>query len=134
MPDSLAVRGTLNVVVDELNTSGARRPEFRKYLETEQDKNQIAKDKRVEVIVTQRAMTAEVFQKRSMVRPIMMFLLISMGCFAIAFALENLRPRRQPGMPADWTPQEPVPDKPQLVPEPPATRERERSSAAVWSR
>ncbi len=34
MPGSLAVRGTLNVVVDELNASGVRRPEFRKYLET----------------------------------------------------------------------------------------------------
>jgi hypothetical protein len=108
--------------------------EFRNYLETEQDKNQIAKDKRVEVIVTQKATIAEVFQKRSMVRPIMMFLLISMGFFAVAFALENLRPRNQPARPAERTPQDGVPDKPQLVPEPPATRERERSSAAVWSR
>ena len=33
MRDSLAVRGTLNVVFDELNASGIRRPEFRKHLE-----------------------------------------------------------------------------------------------------
>jgi hypothetical protein len=33
MRDSLAVRGTLSVVVDELNASGVRRLEFRKHLE-----------------------------------------------------------------------------------------------------
>jgi hypothetical protein len=33
MRDSLAERGTLSVVVDELNASGVRRPEFRKHLE-----------------------------------------------------------------------------------------------------
>ncbi len=108
--------------------------EFQKYLETEQDANRIAKDKRVEVIVTQRATRAEIFAKRSMVRPIMMFLLISMGFLALAFALENLRPRRESEMPADWTPQVAPPEMSHAVPEPPAARERESRSAAVWSR
>lgn len=108
--------------------------EFQKYLLTEQNANRIAQDKRVEVTVTQRASLAEIFAKRSMVRPIMMFLLISMGFLALAFAIENLRrPRRENEAPTDWKPQA-VPDKPQVVPNPPVTREREKSSAAVWSR
>jgi hypothetical protein len=109
--------------------------EFRAYLEKQQTENRITPDKRVEVIVTQRASQAEIFQKRSMVRPVMLFLLISMAFLAVAFALENLRPRRSADQsrPADWKPQA-VPDSPQSVPEPPVQREREKASASVWSR
>jgi hypothetical protein len=125
------------------NVSNRATDEFRAYLETEQDRNRIAKDKRVEVIVTQRASQAEVFAKRSFVRPMMMFLLICIGFLALAFALENLRPRgdestaggrRSERRPTPDKPQVvPAPDKPQVVPDPPPARERERSSA-VWSR
>ncbi len=111
--------------------------EFRRYLEESQTKSRIADDKRVEVLVTQRATNAEIFEKRSLVRPIMMFLLISMGFLALAFGLENLRPRtpRASKAPGDWKPQA-VPDSPHAVPEPPVKRERERESgsASVWSR
>jgi hypothetical protein len=115
--------------------------EFGRYLEAEQDRNRIAKDKRVEVVVTQRAAQAEVFATRSFVRPVMMFLLISMGILALAFALENLRSRRAEGLAGgEWPPQQGVgsdkpqpivPDKPHVVPPPPAPRER---SSAVWSK
>jgi hypothetical protein len=109
--------------------------EFRKYLEEHQDENRIADDKRVEVVVTQRATDAVIFEKRSLVRPIMMFLLISMGFLALAFALENMRPRtpRASEAPGEWKPQA-VPDAPRAVPEPPVKREREPGSASVWSR
>jgi hypothetical protein len=69
---------------------------FINYLNRQQAAAGIPVDKRVDVLVTQKATPPELFQKRSMVRPIFMFLLISMGFLALAFALENLRPRARP--------------------------------------
>jgi hypothetical protein len=69
---------------------------FIDYLNKQQAAAGIAVDKRVDVLVTQKATPPELFQKRSMVRPIFLFLLISMGFLALAFALENLRPRARP--------------------------------------
>jgi hypothetical protein len=66
---------------------------FREYLADQQGREDIPENKRVEVVVTQRAGGAEVFEARSFVRPIFLFLLISMAFLALAFGLENLRPR-----------------------------------------
>jgi hypothetical protein len=66
---------------------------FRMYLDRQQASNGIPPAERVKVVVTQRATTPELFEKRSYVRPIFLFLLINMGFLALAFALENLRPR-----------------------------------------
>ena len=66
---------------------------FRDFLRTEQRESDIPDEKRVEVVVTQRASGAEVFEARSYVRPIFLFLLIMMAVLALAFCLENLRPR-----------------------------------------
>jgi len=73
---------------------------FRKFLDREQAANGIPAEKRIKVVVTQRATNPELFEKRSIVRPVFLFLLINIGFLAFAFALENLRPRAQP------TPQE----------------------------
>jgi hypothetical protein len=81
---------------------------FRQFLDRQQAQNGIAPEERIKVVVTQRATTPELFEKRSYVRPIFLFLLINMGFLALAFALENLRPRALP------TPQEvgPVEERP----------------------
>ena len=73
---------------------------FRNFLDREQAANGIPAEKRIKVVVTQKATSPELFEKRSIVRPIFLFLLINMGFLALAFALENLRPRARP------TPQE----------------------------
>ncbi|MBE2320233.1 hypothetical protein DVA67_029975 [Solirubrobacter sp. CPCC 204708] len=74
---------------------------FREFLDRQQAASNIPKDKRVEVVVTQKATNPELFEKRSMVRPIFLFLLINIGFLALAFALENLRPRsKRKGPPA----------------------------------
>lgn len=65
---------------------------FRVYLRREQARNRIPEAKRVEVVVTSRASSAELFVARSMVRPIFVFLLVLLGFVALAFVLENLRP------------------------------------------
>jgi hypothetical protein len=69
---------------------------FIDYLEQEQAESRISQDKRIEVVVTAKYTPPQLFEKRSFVRPIMLFLLISMVTLAIIFALENLRPRREP--------------------------------------
>jgi hypothetical protein len=69
---------------------------FIEYLEKVQDENDIAANKRVEVEVTSSATAPEIFEKRSIVRPMFLFLLITTGFIALTFALENLRPRREP--------------------------------------
>ena len=52
--------------------------EFRRYLASEQVQARIAKDRRVSVVVTSRAIPAEVVEPRSLVRPIFLFLLVMM--------------------------------------------------------
>ena len=66
---------------------------FREYLDRQQASNGIPPEERIKVTVTQKATNPELFEKRSYVRPIFLFLLINMGFLALAFALENLRPR-----------------------------------------
>lgn len=66
---------------------------FRNFLDRQQAMSGIPSDERVKVVVTQKATIPELFEKRSLVRPIFFFLLINMGFLAFAFALENLRPR-----------------------------------------
>jgi hypothetical protein len=66
------------------------------YLERQQSASDIDEGKRVEVTVTQEAEKAAVYQGRSFVRPIFLFMLVSLVFVALAFGLENLRPRRQP--------------------------------------
>jgi hypothetical protein len=79
---------------DATDTAGRASRAFIDYIEREQSKNKISDDKRVEVVVTKQATTPEIFKKRSFVRPIMLFLLVSMAFLALAFAFENLRTRR----------------------------------------
>ena len=69
---------------------------FIEYLEDQQKKSGIDDTKRIEVSITSKFTPPQLFEKRSFVRPIMLFLLISMVTLALIFALENLRPRAQP--------------------------------------
>jgi hypothetical protein len=104
-----------------IDVAGRASKAFIDYIEKEQRRNDISSEKRVEVVVTKEATTPEIFEKRSFVRPIMMFLLISMVFLALAFALENLRSRppakEGPAGVDDWeelwqAPQaEPLPDR-----------------------
>ena len=66
---------------------------FRRYLSRLQDESKIVPEKRVVVTVTQKAGATTLFDKRSTVRPIMLFLLVMLAFLALAFTLENLRPR-----------------------------------------
>jgi hypothetical protein len=74
---------------------------FIEYMDKEQTANKISDSKRVEVVVTKAATTPEIFEKRSFVRPIMLFLLISLLTLATAFGLENLRPRPRAPQPIE---------------------------------
>jgi hypothetical protein len=75
------------------NTAQRASKAFRGFLDRQQASNGIPRSERVQVVVTQSATTPELFESRSFVRPIFFFLLINMGFLALAFALENLRPR-----------------------------------------
>jgi len=66
--------------------------EFRRYLASEQVQARISEDRRVSVVVTSRAIPAEIVEPRSLVRPIFLFLLAVMATIGLAFMLENLRP------------------------------------------
>jgi hypothetical protein len=67
--------------------------EFQRYLASEQVQARISKDRRVSVVVTSRAIPAEIVEPRSIVKPIFLFLLVMMASIGLAFVLENLRPR-----------------------------------------
>lgn len=69
---------------------------FRDFIASEQVRNNIPAEKRVEVVVTQQAIPAELFEARSPARPVFLFLLILMLFVALSFALENMRPRVRP--------------------------------------
>jgi hypothetical protein len=81
----------------ESATDMARRASkaFIAYLMDEQERSGIPAGKRVKVTITQDATAPQIYEARSFVRPLMLFLLISMVFLALAFALENLRPRQQ---------------------------------------
>ena len=69
---------------------------FQRYLSSEQIRNEIPPDKRVEVVVTQKAIPAAIHESRSLARPVFLFVLVVMVFVALSFALENLRPRVRP--------------------------------------
>ena len=81
-PTAELAEGAANLAADE----------FRRYLASEQVQARIAKDRRVSVVVTSRAIPAEVVEPRSLVRPIFLFLLVMMTTIGLVFLLENLRP------------------------------------------
>ena len=64
--------------------------EFQRYLASEQVQARISKDRRVSVVVTSRAIPAEIVEPRSIVKPIFLFLLAMMAAVGLAFMLENL--------------------------------------------
>ena len=84
---------------------------FRQFLDRQQAESGIPPEKRIKVVVTQRATAPILFEKRSIVRPIFLFLLINMGFLAIAFALENLKPRSAPPKAEDVGPYDPELDE-----------------------
>jgi hypothetical protein len=69
---------------------------FRRYLAAQQLRNGIPADKRVVVFPVRRASPPVIFESRSFVQPIFIFLLVLMVFIALAFVLENLRPRVRP--------------------------------------
>jgi hypothetical protein len=86
---------------------------FRSYLDEKQAAARIPQRKRVEVVVTNRGTAPELFEPRSVVRPIFLFLLVVMAAIALAFVLENVRPRA--GAPGGVRPVAPAPDSQQPV-------------------
>ena len=64
---------------------------LRAYLASEQGKNRIAGDDRIELRVIERADEAAVFQGVRWTRPVMIFLLVSILTVALAFVVDNLR-------------------------------------------
>jgi capsular polysaccharide biosynthesis protein len=66
---------------------------FRTYLAEQQASNRIPQDKRVQVVEIRKATEAQIFEPRSIVRPMFIFLVMAMIFVALAFVLENLRPR-----------------------------------------
>jgi hypothetical protein len=72
---------------------------FRRYLGSKQAEARISRDKRVETVVTSRATPAELFEPRSIVRPIFLLLLVLMASIGLAFVLENLWPRPRTASP-----------------------------------
>lgn len=67
--------------------------QFQRYLSEEQARANIAEDRRVEVVITSRAIPAQIVEPRSVVRPIFLLLLVLMATVGLVFMLENLRPR-----------------------------------------
>jgi capsular polysaccharide biosynthesis protein len=64
---------------------------LRTYLASQQTANRISGDDRLELRVIERADEAKVFQGIRVTRPLMLFLLISILTFAVAFVVDNLR-------------------------------------------
>jgi capsular polysaccharide biosynthesis protein len=69
---------------------------FVAYLTEQQVAAEIPEEKRVEVMITSRATPAEVFEGRSLARPIVVFIAVLAGFVGLAFLLDNLRPQREP--------------------------------------
>jgi hypothetical protein len=66
---------------------------FRAYLAREQQRNGISAEDRVVVVVVKAANKAKLVKGRSFTPPVVVFLTTLIACFALAFILENLRPR-----------------------------------------
>ena len=67
--------------------------QFQRYLAEEQKRARIPDDRRVEVVITSRAIPAQILEPRSIVRPVFLFLFVLMATVGLVFVLENLRPR-----------------------------------------
>jgi hypothetical protein len=87
--------GTTPAIAEQMADRAA--DAFGTYLRQEQARNRIPEAKRVEVVVTSRASSAELFEARSVVRPIFVFLLAFLAFVALAFVLENVRPAPRVG-------------------------------------
>jgi hypothetical protein len=66
---------------------------FLLFLRRAQESNRIPQAKRVEIEVVKQPRRAELVQGRRMTRPVFLFVLAMSAVVALAFALENLRPR-----------------------------------------
>ena len=89
------VEGTLEADSSQLVVAKLREMGFVPIdIKQQQAKSRIDESKRIEVVVTAQHTPPQLFEKRSFVRPIMLFLLISLVTLAGIFALDNLRPRR----------------------------------------
>lgn len=66
---------------------------LQRYVHTQQVKNWIAPQDRVELNVVNRASAATLFAGRSKTLPIVIFITIAVATIGLAFVLENLRPR-----------------------------------------
>jgi hypothetical protein len=66
---------------------------FQRYLAAEQEASEIPLARRVRADVIQQATPPFVWEARSYVKPVLLFLVTNMVFLAIAFGLENLRPR-----------------------------------------
>jgi hypothetical protein len=66
---------------------------LRDYVVREQDRNRIAANDRVILKLVKTPGTATIFQARATTLPIVVFLTVLMAAMALAFVLENLRPR-----------------------------------------
>jgi hypothetical protein len=66
------------------------------YLTEQQVAADIPPEKRVEVLITSRATPAEVFEGRSLARPMVVLLAVLAGVVGLAFLLDNIRPHREP--------------------------------------
>jgi hypothetical protein len=66
---------------------------LRSYVMAEQERANIPPDERVQLLVSSRAIPAEVVEGRSVARPIAVFIAVLAAFVALAFVLENVRPR-----------------------------------------
>jgi hypothetical protein len=72
---------------------------FQAYLSSEQAKEDIPPEKRVDLVVTQRASIPQIDAGRSYVRPMFLFILVMLVFTAVAFGLDNLRRNREQWQP-----------------------------------
>ena len=77
---------------------------FQTYLMEQQKANKIPVRERVELPFLNRATKATVFDQASPAKPVVIFLLVFGLTVAIAFVLENVRPRRREELPAEAAP------------------------------
>jgi hypothetical protein len=69
---------------------------LRTYIEAEQTQNDIPRSERVVLTSVNKAGNTTLFQARRKTVPIVAFLTVMLAAIALAFVLENLRPRMQP--------------------------------------
>jgi hypothetical protein len=69
---------------------------FRSYVAAEQVQTGVPASRRVDVNIVQQATPPFIWEGRSYVKPIFLFLVINMVFMAVAFGLENFRPRSVP--------------------------------------